>query len=78
MFKSSFYGSRFHHVLFQNSRVGGSVFNFADFKNVHFKNMDLRSALFLGAHFENTWYDQKTQLPFSHEWAKKVGLLRKL
>ena len=75
LFKSSFYGATLENVTFENSDLGGTIFNFATLKNVHFKNIDLHSVIFIGTRFENTYYDSDTKLPFSKEYAKRIGLL---
>lgn len=75
LFKSSFYGATLENVTFENSDLGGTIFNFATLKNVHFKNIDLHSVIFVGTRFENTYYDSDTKLPFSKEYAKRIGLL---
>jgi uncharacterized protein YjbI with pentapeptide repeats len=76
-FKATFYGAVLEGVVFESSELGGVEFNFATLRNVHFKNVDLRSAVFVGTRFEKSYYNKDTKLPFSKERAVQMGLYLK-
>lgn len=76
-FKATFYGTVLDNVVFENSELGGVEFNFATLRNVYFKNVDLRSAVFVGTRFEKSYYSKDTKLPFSKERAGQIGLFLK-